>query len=294
MVTTVFRFAGARGGNNSSIESASTTAQGGAVYIQQFLLEDVVVITLTGRLDQKAVPKVQDALLKRLAQEPRGIIVDLVAVEAIDPVCAAVFSATTRPASRWPGTTVVLCRAWSAVAKVLNAVDVPRFLPLCDTLEQALTMARGVRPTWLRESFRLWPCADTAEQARSLVATVCARWRLPDLVTERARTVAAALAEEAAGDPDTKITLRLGLRLDRLSVSVQHNRSTAPPSMPAGQDRSPEVLRLLRRHASSAGTRPHPEGGTISWWVSPVGPQQSIGGGHHSIQSDMTSDESHR
>jgi hypothetical protein len=54
-----------------------------------------------------------------------------------------VFSATTRPASRRPGTTVVLCRAWSSIAKVLNAVDVPRFLPLCHTLDQALTMARG-------------------------------------------------------------------------------------------------------------------------------------------------------
>jgi anti-anti-sigma regulatory factor len=89
----------------------------GVVDIQHSAVEDdIVVVALCGRLDLKAAAPVQGALLKHLAEQPAGVIVDLAGVEAIDPICAAVFSAVTYPAGRWQGTNLVLCRPRPPVA----------------------------------------------------------------------------------------------------------------------------------------------------------------------------------
>jgi anti-anti-sigma factor len=125
--------------------------------------DDIVVVALCGRLDLKAAAPVQGALLKHLAEQPAGVIVDLAGVEAIDPICAAVFSAVTYPAGRWQGTNLVLCRPRPPVATVLNSVAVPRFLPVCDTLDQALSSALA-RPAWLRETFWFDPEEDGGER----------------------------------------------------------------------------------------------------------------------------------
>jgi anti-anti-sigma factor len=141
------------------------------VRIREFVTDDdVAVVALTGRLDLEAAPKVQSALLRRLADRPRGVVVDLVGVQAVDPVCAAVFSAVAHPATRWPGTTVVLCRPWAPIAEVLTSSAESRFLPVRDTLQQALTLARGAQPPWQQHAFcpgqAVRPACSTAASSR--------------------------------------------------------------------------------------------------------------------------------
>ena len=240
--------------------------------IQHSVVEDdVVVVALRGRLDLKAAPPVQGALLEHLAERPAGLIVDLAGVEAIDPICAAVFSAVTYPAGRWPGTTLVLCRPRPPVATVLNSVAVPRFLPVCDTLDQALSSALA-RPAWLRETFWFGPLGDTPARARTLVASTCRRWELPEGVAGRAGGVAGILVADAACRLHTEIVVRLELRQDGLGVSVRHNGPVAPGEP---EEHGGGRLGLVRRCALAAGSRQHPEGGRTTWCVLPVGPPPS-------------------
>jgi ABC-type transporter Mla MlaB component len=78
------------------------------MWIQQSSQQGCVVLTLAGRLDLAAAPQVQRAILKHLAEQPPAIICDLSQVEAIDPLCAAVFTSIRHPALGWPGTALAV------------------------------------------------------------------------------------------------------------------------------------------------------------------------------------------
>jgi len=66
--------------------------------IQQSSHQGCVVLTLVGRLDLAAAPRLQRAILKLLAEPPLAIICDLSRVEGIDPLCAGVFTSMRHPA----------------------------------------------------------------------------------------------------------------------------------------------------------------------------------------------------
>jgi anti-anti-sigma factor len=63
-----------------------------AMRIEQSSQQGSVVLSLAGRIDLETAPQLQRAVLKQLAEQPRAIICDLRQVEAIDPLCAGVFT----------------------------------------------------------------------------------------------------------------------------------------------------------------------------------------------------------
>jgi LuxR family maltose regulon positive regulatory protein len=128
-----------------------------------------VVLALAGRLDLAAAPQVQRAILKQLAEQPPAIICDLGQVEAIDPLCAAVFTSIRHPALGWPGTALVLSGTRPAVADLLVRHGVARRLAMYPSLDQALKHARD-RPLPLRERLALDPVSTAAGAARLLAS----------------------------------------------------------------------------------------------------------------------------
>jgi LuxR family transcriptional regulator, maltose regulon positive regulatory protein len=128
-----------------------------------------VVLALAGRLDLAAAPRVQRAILKQLAEQPSAIICDLGQVEAIDPLCAAVFTSIRHPALGWPGTALVLSGTRPAVADLLVRQGVARRLAMYPSLDQALKHARD-RPPQLRERLALDPVSTAAGAARLLAS----------------------------------------------------------------------------------------------------------------------------
>src|SRR5918995_2104094 len=100
--------------------------------------QGLVVLSLAGRIDLAAAPRLQRAVLKQLAEQPPAIVCDLSQVEAIDPLCAGVFSSIRHPALGWPGTALVLCGAQPAVVEILVRHGVARRLALYPSLDQAL------------------------------------------------------------------------------------------------------------------------------------------------------------
>jgi anti-anti-sigma factor len=240
-----------------------------SIRIEQAARDGCLVVSLVGALDIAAAPQVQRALLKCLAEQPDAVICDLSGVQRIDPVCASIFTAVAhRPTSRWPDSSMLLCRARPAVGAVLLRHGTPRFLPIYDTLEQALAQARS-RPPFLRERLRLAPTLDAISTACWFVGEVCQRWQLDEL-TETAQSIVGEITTDAVLDEPTgveSIELRVELRATGLLVSVQ---SPGPPLTPVHADHGGDPgsgLEVVKRVATNWGVRRQTDGSRIVWCV---------------------------
>ena len=174
--------------------------------IEQSSHQGCVVLTLAGRLDLGAAHQLQRAILGQLAQHPSVIICDLDQVEAIDPLCAGVFTAIRHPALGWPGSALVLCAVRPAVADILLRHGVARFRAIYPSLELALANAR-VRPPRLRERLALGPVPTAARAARMFVREVCGRWGIGELA-EPATLLASELVTNAVVHARTALELQ--------------------------------------------------------------------------------------
>jgi anti-anti-sigma regulatory factor/anti-sigma regulatory factor (Ser/Thr protein kinase) len=240
-----------------------------------------LVVTLTGQINTSTAPRIQRVLLKDLAERPLGIICDLSGVESVDPVCAAVFSTVANhPASDWPATTFLLCAARPVVAEVLERLAVPSFLPLCDSVEEALDRVVA-RPPYLRDELSLAPTTTAPAAARLYVHDVLQYWRLalPDQdVIDRAELIADELVTNAVLHARTPLRLRLELRGDLLHIGV-HDASPRLLRLVADD---PEAeggrgLRLVARLATAWGVHHRTDGSKVVWstlrlWRRPAEP----------------------
>jgi anti-anti-sigma factor len=202
--------------------------------IDRTMRDGCVIVALTGPINLFTAPQVQRALLKDLADRPYGIVCDLAGVDSLDPVCATVFSTVANhPSSDGPATAFLLFGAQPAVAEVLERLAVPHFLPVYDTLEDALDRVAD-RPPYLRDELHLAPTATAPAAARLYVRDVLEYWRLAlpdDDVIDRAELLADELVTNAVVHARTSLRLRLELRGDLLHIAVHHA--------------SPRLLRLV-------------------------------------------------
>ena len=202
--------------------------------IRHSMRDGCMVVSLTGPINLFTAPRIQRTLLKDLAERPYGVVCDLSGVESIDPRCARVFSTVANhPSTVWPETTLLLCAARPAVAEVLARLGVPNFLPLHDTVEDALDNVLA-RPPYLKDELRLAPTSTAPAAARLYVRDVLQYWRLalsgPEVV-DRAELLADELVTNAVVHARTSLRLRLELRGDLLHIGVK--------------DESPRLLRLV-------------------------------------------------
>jgi anti-anti-sigma factor len=239
------------------------------VVLDHSIRDGCVVVALTGAINLFTAPRIQRVLLKDLAERPYGIICDLTGVDAIDPVCASVFATVANhPSSDWPATTFALCGARRAVAEVLARVAVPRFVPLYDTLEEALDRV-AARPPYLRDELTLAPTTTAPAAARLYVRDVLTYWRLAlpgQDVIDRAELLADELVTNAALHARTPLRLRLELRGDHLRIAVED----ASPRLMRLVPHDPEAeegrgLRLVEQLATAWGIRLRPDGGKVVW-----------------------------
>jgi anti-sigma regulatory factor (Ser/Thr protein kinase)/anti-anti-sigma regulatory factor len=238
--------------------------------IQRSTRDGCVVVAFTGSIDLFSVSQIQRALLKDFSDQPFALICDLAGVDSLDP-CATVFSTVANhPASRWPDTSFLLCGAQPPVAEILDRLQVPHFLQLYASLQDALDAAVA-RPPYLRDELRLAPTPTAPAAARAFVREVCRYWQLarPDAtVMDRAMLVADELVTNAVVHSRTEMRLRLELRGDRLHIAVRDGspgllRLVAPdPQAEGGRG-----LWLIEQLARSWGVNRHPDGGKVVWCV---------------------------
>jgi anti-sigma B factor antagonist len=118
-----------------------------AVRIEQTLRDGCVIVALHGGLDVGTASLVQDVLLRRLSERPPAVVCDLAGLDAIDVVCATVFSTAARPAFRWPETGLFLAGARGSVARVLVAAGVAETVPVYRTVDEAIAQRLALSPT---------------------------------------------------------------------------------------------------------------------------------------------------
>jgi hypothetical protein len=107
-----------------------------------------------------------------------GLICDLSGVDHLDPVCATVFATVVNhPSTRWPTTGFAFCGAQPPVAEILGRLQVPDFLPVYASVEEALD-AVVVRPPYLRDELVLAPTPTAPAAARAFSRQVCRDWEL--------------------------------------------------------------------------------------------------------------------
>ena len=240
--------------------------------IQHSTKDGCLVVTLTGSIDLFSVSQVQRALLKDLSEEPYALICDLSGVQALDPVCAAVFATVANhPSSRWPATSFLLCGAQPSVAEVLGLLTVPHFLQLYASLEDALDAAVA-RPPLLRDELVLAPIRTAPAAARAFVRDLLGYWQLalPDnTLVDRAVLLVGELVTNAVVHARTELGLRVELRGDLLHLAV---RDGSPRRLRLVTDPVPDPeaeggrgLWLVEQLARAWGVNRHPDGGKVVW-----------------------------
>jgi anti-anti-sigma regulatory factor/anti-sigma regulatory factor (Ser/Thr protein kinase) len=237
--------------------------------IDHAMRDGCVVVRLTGLINPFTAPGIQRELLKDLAERPYGIICDLTGVESLDPVCATVFSTVANhPSSDWPTTSFALCGAEPAVAEVLDRLAVPHFLPLYDSVEDALDQITA-RPPFLRDELRLAPTMTAPAAARLYVRDVLQYWQLalsgPDVI-DQAELLADELVTNAVLHARTALRLRLELRGDLLHIAVHDASPRLLRLVPADPDaESGRGLRLVEQLATAWGVHPGRDTGKVVW-----------------------------
>jgi anti-anti-sigma factor len=243
--------------------------------IQRSSRQGCVVLALAGRLDVAAAPQLQRAILKQLAEHPPAIICDLGQVEALDPLCAGVFSSIRHPALGWPGTALVLCAVRPPVADTLLQLGVARHLAIYPTLNEALANARA-RPPRLRERLALGPTSTAVRAGRGFVREVCRGWGVGALA-EPAALVASELVTNAVVHARTALELRLEWRGSRLQVAV-HDQDPDLRRVLAAKDRTDGGLglQIVDQVASAWGVRQEGAGGKTIWCALELPPQPAV------------------
>jgi anti-sigma regulatory factor (Ser/Thr protein kinase) len=184
-------------------------------------------------------------------------------------VCATVFATVANhPASDWPATSVLLCGASPPVARELEALAVPHFLPLHDTVDEAIDQV-AARPPYLRDELRLAPTATAPAAARLYVRDVLQYWRLAlpgEEIIDRAELLADELVTNAVVHARTSLKLRLELRGDLLHIGV-HDASPrllrVVPDSPESEDG--RGLRLVEQLSTAWGVHRGHDGGKVVW-----------------------------
>jgi LuxR family transcriptional regulator, maltose regulon positive regulatory protein len=255
--------------------------------IQQSNHQGSVVLTLAGRLDQAAAPELQRAILKHLVEQPPAIICDLGQVEAIDPLCAGVFTSIRHPALDWPGTALMLCGARLPVADILRQQGMAAYLAMYPSLEQALAKV-GTRLPWLREQLTLDPVPTAARDGRAFVREVCGRWGLQGLA-DPAALLAGELVGLAVEHAGTAMELRVELHGSHLCVAVKDQDPDLLGLLVAKEETDRRLSLLIMDQVATAwGVRQDGRGGKTAWSTLELPPEADMASSDRQLPARTT------
>jgi anti-anti-sigma factor len=235
-----------------------------ALRIDTRYTEGVAVVRPVGRLDLSSYAPLRDALLKLLAEQPAGLVVDLEQLEVDVSTSLTVFATVWMRASRWPNVPFALVAPPGRVQWLLKRSGIPRFAPLHGELADALS-ALGAAPTRRRVQLELPHELGSPRRARRFVEDTCRAWEVPPEQTIDVAMVASELVENALLFTSSDSVLRLELREGLLSVAVRDSSpwppvlTTPPPDHDDGRG-----LIIVERTATAWGWMPA-SGGKVVW-----------------------------
>lgn len=232
----------------------------------------IAVIRLSGELIAGCEAPLREAVQRALVEEPTSLIIDLAGIGGEDPWAATALVQLAAEAERWPGTSVLLCRAPSGLAESVRRRDGAR-VAVYPEFAQALADA-ATAPLPRRVHTRLESTVHAPRAARDAVADACAEWDLPGWVVPT-EIIASELVTNAVRHAGTVLDLRITLRDHLLRVSVQdRNPAMARPVTASSSDHHGRGLLIIGSVAASWGSEPIADGKVV--WATlrlPRGPQ---------------------
>lgn len=221
-----------------------------------------VLVRLVGELGLANVATVRTALLKCVADEPSGVIVELDRTTVVTPLALGVFGAVARRASDWPGLPLLLVARTSQMRELLRRCAVPTFAAVAE----AVRTLQG-RPARQLATLELPPTTDSPAAARRFVTATLAAWQV-DGVREDACLIVSELVENAILHGHSAAKVRLGLRRGKVTVAVRDASDTPPSRLaPGSASTGGRGVFLVEAMSEAWGTTPTWDGGKVVWAV---------------------------
>jgi anti-sigma regulatory factor (Ser/Thr protein kinase)/anti-anti-sigma regulatory factor len=224
---------------------------------------DHAVLRMRGRLSLRTMPRIRDAMVKRLQGTGR-VLIDLSNVRASQSAMVTVFATASDLAGGWPSARLVLFGADPALRLMLNSARVPETVPVAADLLAARALLEQ-RPAQVRRHRDLPMHQAAAAAARAFVRETCLVWSVPDVVEDRAELVCSELVTNAVmhARSSTRVTLTCGKSALRVSV-----RDYCPGPVPRPRPIDLEALsgrglHLVALFADNWDVHQHPDGKTI-------------------------------
>ncbi|MFC0542352.1 STAS domain-containing protein [Kutzneria chonburiensis] len=227
---------------------------------------NAALVRLVGELGLANVSTVRSAVLKCVADEPSGVIVQLDRTTVVTPLALSVFGAVARKASDWPGLQVLLVARPGRTRELLRRGALDRFVP---TFTQVTEAVRALKDTPARQlaTVELPPAHGSPAEARRFVTETLEKWAVQGLI-EDACLVASELVENAILHGESAARLRLELRHGLLTVAVRDTCATPPSRLAPGTTHSGgRGVFLVDAMSKSWGSTPTWDGGKVVWAV---------------------------
>ncbi|MFC0543654.1 ATP-binding protein [Kutzneria chonburiensis] len=224
------------------------------------------IARVSGEIGLRTVDQLRTALLKCLADQPSGLVVELDDVTIGAPVALNAFGTLARRAAEWPGILLALAVPPGPVRELLRHTALDRVVPTFAGVAEAVR-ALGTVPEHQQASVQLPAAVDSAAEARRFVDDTCDAWQI-DGLREDACLIASELVENAVRHGHSAAGLRLDLSRGVLTIAVRDD-APAPPrrrlvgTAPTG-GRGVFIVDVIAR---AWGYAPTWAGGKVVWAV---------------------------
>lgn len=233
---------------------------------------DHLLVTVQGGLSLATASPLGRVLDKLLLDRGR-VVVDLSGVELLWQPTVELFPTVLASAGGWPLARMVLARPDAAMAAALRSARVPLTVPLAATLGEA-RRALDERPPRVARTYDVPSTAASGAWVRSLVASLCDDYLLPDALSDAAATVATELITNAVTHACTPIHLTVALDGRGLHVAVRDSSATEAGTIvrPGASGYRGYGLMVVDSLCRRWGVTPHVTGKTV-WSLLDVGPR---------------------
>ena len=224
------------------------------------------IVRLSGEIGLRTLEQLRSAMLKCLADQPSGLVVELDGVTVGAPIALGAFGTLARRAAEWPGILLTLAVSPGPVRELLRRMALDRVVPTFAGVAEAVR-ALGTMPEHQRASVQLPADIGSAAQARRFVDDTCEAWQIGGL-REDACLVASELVENAVQHGRSAAELRLDLSRGVLTIAVRDAAPTPPQrrlvgTAPTG-GRGVFIVDVIAR---AWGYAPTWTGGKVVWAV---------------------------
>ena len=246
--------------------SAVRPAVRSQVRVRSYVIRQVVVVEVVGRLSDALVEELDLAIQTALAERSRGVVCDLSAVlEGAAPGALEVLATAGRHVRDWPGIPVAVACPDPRVREGLRAHPLGSHLIVTASLLPAMTAVLATR-TLTIERLHLSPHPTAPRAARDFVTRTLLDWRLKPVIPF-ASLVVGELVASSSVDAGTDIDLSVAWNLGALRLTVRDHGPALRGQQSSPLDLHGRGLAVVAGLSRAFGVLPTADGGKLIWAV---------------------------